>query len=181
MPVSSTPADPTEGGEEPQAEVVSIEATDADDVGGLPAPIENILERLPPEQRREAEIVMRQMVARYSGPVPHAGEMARYKAVDPSFPERFVAMAERQAQHRQQLETMLVTDDFKLKRRGQDYALLVTIIGLAVAVLFAWMEHPVVAGIVAGTTVVGVVTAIVTGRAAENKDDAEGDAKVDES
>ncbi len=167
--MSSTPPDPGNENDKPEGEIVPPEPIDGEAESDLPAPIENILERLPPEDRREAAMVMRRMVAQYSGPVPHAGEMARYQAIDPSFPERFVAMAERQVAHRQQLENKVVDYDYKLKGRGQNYALIVTILGLAVALVFAWMGQAVVAGIVAGTTVVGVVTAIVTGRVTENK------------
>lgn len=171
--MSSTPPDPPSSGSVPGEEIVSTEPADIEGHADLPAPIENILERLPPEERREAAIVMRQMVAGYSGPVPHAGEMARYKAIDPSFPERFVAMAERQAEHRQMLETKVVDDDFRLKRRGQDYALISTIVGLIAAVIFAVIGATTVAGIVGGTTVVGVVTAFVAGRVLEGKNNAE--------
>lgn len=82
-------------------------------------------------------------------------------------------MAERQAEHRQMLETKVVDDDFRLKRRGQDYALISTIVGLIAAVIFAVIGATTVAGIVGGTTVVGVVTAFVAGRVLEGKNNAE--------
>lgn len=172
-PGGDTPPSQEEGAEEEQA--LEPQGDDAEDggtegpSGGLPRRMEAILERLPTPDRREAEIIMRQMVAQYSGPVPHAGEMARYKEIDPSFPERFVRMAEGQVAHRQELEKTVVGADYKLKRRGQDYALISVVLGLFVAVLFGVLAMPYVAGIVAGTTVIGVVTAFVVGRVAEAK------------
>ncbi|MFZ4647498.1 MAG: DUF2335 domain-containing protein [Gemmataceae bacterium] len=139
----------------------------------LPAQIENVLERLPPEDRREVEVGIRQMVAQYSGPVPHAHEMLRYQQIDPSFPERFVRMAENQSRHRQELETRVIDYDFKLKRTGQDYALFSVVFGLLIALVFAWIGALTIAAIVAGTTVVGVVTAFVVGRVLQNKSDPE--------
>jgi uncharacterized membrane protein len=150
-----------------------------DDAVQLPATIEHILEKLPAAERPSAEIVMRRMVAQYSGPVPHSGEMQRYGEIDPTFPERFMAMAERQVAHRHNLETRVVTDDFTLKRRGQDYALASTVMGLAVAVGFGFMGLPVVAGIVAGTTIVGVVTAFVVGRVKDGSSSAEADEEAE--
>lgn len=93
--------------EEPEAEPEEAPEEEDGEPGGsqLPAPIENILEYVPEEHRQQAMLQMRAYVARYSGPVPHASEMARYKQVDDSFPERFVRMAELQSEHRRGLET----------------------------------------------------------------------------
>lgn len=146
----------------------------------LPGALERILEHVPDEEKGEVVTSIGQIAARYSGPVPLAGEMRRYKEIDASFPERFVSMAERQAAHRQAMETKLVEGDIALKRRGQDYALISVVIGMLVALVFGYMDLPIVAGVVAGTTVVGVVSAFVVGRVVATKAQSSSDEDEDE-
>lgn len=153
-------------GDEPEVEDASYSEEEAAEQEDFPVPAK-ILEHVPPEYRQEVLRSVRRYAARYSGPVPHAAEMARYKEVDPSFPERFVAMAERQAVHRQSLETRVVTEDFAMRRRGQHYALISIVILLAFALALALLGATTAAAIVGGTTVVGVVTVFVTGRVIE--------------
>lgn len=149
----------------------------ADDASqALPVEVVEILERLPPEERQELVSDIQRIVALYSGPVPHAGEMALYRTIDPSFPERFMSMYERQSAHRQTMEAAVVEAenkineyDFRLKRRGQDYALMSVVVGLGTSLIFALIGATNVAGIVGGTTVVGVVAAFVAGRVTQNK------------
>ena len=43
----------------------------------IPTRIDQIIEHLPPDEQEEASVIIRQMMAGYSGPVPHAREMAR--------------------------------------------------------------------------------------------------------
>ncbi len=40
----------------------------------------------------------------YSGPIPHPAIMSQYKELDPSFPDRILTMAEKQAESRQYVE-----------------------------------------------------------------------------
>lgn len=131
----------------------------------LPDELKPILEMMPEESRPRATVLMSRMVSRaYRGPVPHAEEMGRYKDVDPSFPERFVQMAEREQSHRHELDTTDQQNDYNLKKSGQDKAFLALILLIGLVVLLAVMGHITLAGIVASTTIVGVVGMFITGR-----------------
>ena len=72
----------------------------------LPHELGPILELLPEENRQQALILMTRVVSRaYRGPVPDAEDMQKYKSVDPTFPERFVRIAEREQEHRHGLDS----------------------------------------------------------------------------
>jgi uncharacterized membrane protein len=131
----------------------------------LPATVEAILEQIPAEGRANALLMIRNIFEQHSGPVPSSREMAGYKAIDPSFPERFFKQLEQQSAHRQALERKVVEDDYKVKTRGQHYALISVGLCLAFALALALIGATTAAAIVGGTTVVGIVTVFITGRA----------------
>ena len=55
---------------------------------------------------------------RVSGPLPSAIEMRGYASISPDLPERIVAMAEQQAEHRQRLENKVVEGQLRNQRLG---------------------------------------------------------------
>jgi len=57
-------------------------------------------------------------VRMYSGPLPPPEIMAAYKDIDPTFPERMFALAEKQSDHRMTLETSKLTNDGTNERLG---------------------------------------------------------------
>lgn len=69
---------------------------------------------LPPE----LVAVFYRAVRMYSGPVPPPEIMEGYKQIDPTFPERMFAMAERQSEHRISLESKRVQSDGGNERLG---------------------------------------------------------------
>ena len=54
---------------------------------------------------RESPSPLQLQRAHYQGPIPPASEMERYSNIDETLPGRIMAMAERQASHRQAMET----------------------------------------------------------------------------
>lgn len=120
----------------------------------------------------KTEIITEQTVSkRYSGPVPDPESMAEYKKIDPEFPNRLLSMAEKQSTHRQGMETDIVIRDYKLKRRGQDYALgsLIILGGLAGYLIYSGATNE--AAWVATAAIVSIVGIFVTGRHKKTDDD----------
>lgn len=139
----------------------------------IPNEISSILELMPEgEPRQRALLLMTRVVSRaYRGPVPDAEEMGRYKSIDPSFPERFVQMAEKEQTHRHQMDKGDQANDFNLKKSGQDKAFYALLALLSVIIALVFMKETTVAGILAGTTIIGVVSIFVAGRYLDYKTD----------
>jgi uncharacterized membrane protein len=72
--------------------------------------------------RPNTTIELTQQFASFSGPLPHPNILARYNEVIPNGAERIMAMAERQAIHREALETQVVTGNVASQARGTHYA-----------------------------------------------------------
>ena len=99
-----------------------------------------------------------------SGPLPDPAALAAYKVIDPTLPDRIVTMAEQNA------ATERLT-----KRREQSFAFISELAGRVIGALFAsgmigasvilaLKDHDAVAGVIAGTTVVGITVALIKGR-----------------
>jgi uncharacterized membrane protein len=100
----------------------------------------------------------------HSGPLPPPGSLAAYGDIDPSFPNRIMTMAEQnaasarvtaeRAQHYQLAEQIV----------GRAAGLIFALAAIIAAVVLALNGQAVVAGVIGGATVVGVVTALIKGR-----------------
>lgn len=64
-----------------------------------------------PPTRRTATATMAVRQQYYSGPIPQAEELGRYNEVIPNGADRIMTMAEKQAAHRQKLETTVIEGD----------------------------------------------------------------------
>jgi uncharacterized membrane protein len=64
----------------------------------------------------------------FSGPLPPPELLKSYNDAFPGCAERVVAMAERQSQHRQNLERLVVEGNFKAQTPGQYFAFILSLI-----------------------------------------------------
>ncbi len=111
------------------------------------------------------------MQQHYQGLVPPAFEMQSYYDIDPDIPKQIMIYANREAVHRHQLETKelevntnIVTKQLSERKRGQIFGFLIGSLGLSCSVLLAFLESHTAAGIVGGSTVLGLVGIFVTGQ-----------------
>lgn len=125
----------------------------------LPEDVNKVLEQLTEDQRR---VLMGTMVAMeqkmYSGPLPPAEEIEAYERVCSGAADRIISMAEKSLDHRIANERLIVSEETKQSSRGQ-------ILGFILAVLFGVMSYglavidcEVLAGIVAGSDILGLAT-----------------------
>jgi uncharacterized membrane protein len=57
--------------------------------------------------------------SRFSGPLPHPDHLARYNEILPDAAERILAMAEKEQDHRHNLEKKVMRNDFAITVAGQ--------------------------------------------------------------
>ncbi len=72
-----------------------------------------------PEERHKAEILHAAVeISRFSGPLPHPEDLAKYEQVLPGSADRIISMAERQADHRRNLERTVILSNVTLQQWG---------------------------------------------------------------
>ena len=111
----------------------------------------------------------------FCGPLPQPTDFGAYEKTLPGASERILAMAERESEFRHESELRkleitakqaeLATREIELSRletkRGQLLSFLLTFLAFIAAVVCAWLKQPTVGCIIAGTTLIGVVSAIM--------------------
>jgi uncharacterized membrane protein len=142
---------------------------------------ERILEAAAPEFTRTLPRKKREEVARLlsvtvasvsirSGPLPPSDELAAYGQLVPDGANRVMVMAEKQQDHRIEIEKVAIKSQHKQGERGQIFALIIAILALGGAVGVTLMGHDTAGSIIGGTTVVSLVATFITGRLSQRKD-----------
>jgi uncharacterized membrane protein len=105
-----------------------------------------------------------------SGPIPAAEDLIRYNDAAPNAADRILAMAEKQQEHRIRLETNTIGSQQKQSARGQIIGGLLAALLIGAGTWLAGTGHDTVAGVVFGTTVIGLAGLFVAGRYIQKKD-----------
>ena len=120
------------------------------------------IEHRPPQPEQENLTALAISMSRmaHRGPLPHPDVLLGYKNIDSGLPERVIAMAEKQASHRQARENK--EDD--RAERGQHYGLAIGLAGLIAATAVILSGHPAAGSIIGSVDLLGLVSVFVTGR-----------------
>jgi uncharacterized membrane protein len=103
-----------------------------------------------------------------SGPLPPAEELLKYEQIAPGCTERLLKMVENQSAHRIQIESLVIASQQKQSARGQIFGLVIGLTGILAGATLAYLGHDWVGGIIAGSTVTGLVSVFVIGKNQQN-------------
>lgn len=130
-----------------------------------PVDVNEFIKSLPPDKQETASRLMfameQSVETAYNGPIPPPDYFKGYKEVMPDAPERILAMAERQQEHRIEMERMIINRNLRLSERGQIFGLIIVVLFLIAAVVLALEGHDRLAMIIMGTTLLGVLVVFV--------------------
>ncbi len=136
----------------------------------LPEDFKQIILKLPEEDREKAvgTIVTKFLSittqTSFSGPLPHPQILKGYENVLAGSADRILKMAEKQSQHRQDLEKEIIPAQVKQSKRGQEFGLGIGVLGLLLGFALSILGHTVEAGILFTTTIIGLVSVFVIGK-----------------
>jgi uncharacterized membrane protein len=99
----------------------------------------------------------------YSGPIPPASEMKKYEDIQPGMADRILAIAERQAQHRQKMEADVVQRNLRDQRLGIVFAFFITLGTLFVATLCVRWGHEIIGGFIGSSGIGSIIMAFIYG------------------
>jgi uncharacterized membrane protein len=102
--------------------------------------------------------------------LPPPAVLAQYNEIVPGAAERILAMAEGQAQHRQQLEKSVIESDIKNSRLGLHYGLLIGLVAVIGGSVCIVSGYEVGGSIVGGTGLTGLVGVFVYGSRQKQKE-----------
>jgi len=110
------------------------------------------------------------MARHYSGPLPAPEDLKAYADCIQNGAERIMAMAERQAEHRTQLEKLVIHSQQRSGVRGQWMAFILSLVCLLLAAALAYLGHDNVAMVFGGGTVVSLASVFIIGKVLQNQD-----------
>lgn len=106
----------------------------------------------------------------HSGPLPDAETLIQYNSVIPNGADRIMKMAEKQQEHRMKIENSVILSQSKQSNLGQWFGFLIGIIGIGCGTFLAYSGKTTVGGIIAGGTVVSLVSVFVIGKRMQKSD-----------
>lgn len=135
--------------------------------------IEKITAKLNPNERELILSVCKAQevtFSQYLGPIPPPEMLQSYAAINSTFPERIIKMAEEQQQHRMFLEKQVIPKRESLNSRGQIFAFIIGIFGLSCGTYCIIKGQPVAGVTIGGTIIVSLVTAFLYGKKKQEKE-----------
>jgi len=108
--------------------------------------------------------VIRTVAQEYSGPLPPPGMLKHYDTVQPGFSDRIVSMAEKEQNHRHNLENKGVSGAINKDSRGQHYALITSILLITSCVFLIYSGHEISGSILGGGSLTGLAYIFISGR-----------------
>lgn len=116
------------------------------------------------------------------GPIPSPEDLDYYKQILPDAPDRILRMAELNAQSFRDLNSRLLEGQILTEQHrhsevsiGQKSGLYAVGIMAAVAVISLILNHPIVAGTICSSTIIGVAAVFVTGRKSKQQNESPAD------
>lgn len=105
----------------------------------------------------------------HSGPLPDAETLIKYNSVIPDGADRIMKMAESQQSHRISIEDKVITSQSSQSKLGQIFGLIIGLVGIGCGTYLAATGEPTVGGIIAGGTVISLVSVFVIGKTSQKK------------
>jgi len=100
----------------------------------------------------------------HSGPLPDSESLIQYNSVIPNGADRIMKMAERQQEHRMSIEKKVINSQSLQSGLGQIFGLIIGIVGIVSGTYLASIGATAVGGIIAGGTVISLVSVFVIGK-----------------
>jgi uncharacterized membrane protein len=142
------------------------------DLSGIPDDIARVIKELPEEERTKfiSAFLISVRKTSYSGPIPHPDIAKGWNDIVENGAERIMKQAETQLNHRIELEDFAVREQHRQSSRGQLFGLIIALVCIGAATFLSINGHDVVAGLIGGSTILGLVTVFVTGKRAQVRD-----------
>lgn len=106
----------------------------------------------------------------FSGPIPPPHLLQEYDAIQPGFAERIFAMTERQATHRQGIETSVINGNVRSQERGQWMAFGIAVLGVVGGVYLLATGRQIDGYAAIFTPIAGIVVAFIYNRREQSKE-----------
>lgn len=114
------------------------------------------------EIKREVLISVERSI--HSGPIPSPEALQKYNKIIPDGAHRIMKMAENQSEHRISIEKKVINNQLFQSKLGQTLAFVIALVCLYVSWDLAKSGYEIVASIIGGVTILGLVSTFIYGK-----------------
>lgn len=129
-----------------------------------------IIEDLPADTQAKLSSIFTAKSSSFSGPIPPPEILKGYNDIIDGGANRILIMTEMQLSHRISLEKDVIKQQQKQSGRGQIMGFILAFLCLGSATFLGFTGHDTLAGIIATTTILGLVAVFVLGKIRQEKD-----------
>jgi len=130
------------------------------------------LEDIPKAQKGRLLRAISMMVSSsHSGPLPRPEDLEKYNGIIPNGADRIMSMAEKQSQHRLEIEKSVIAANNRESGTGQWMGFILGVLCLSASVFLGLNGQPWLGGILGGSTIIGLATVFVLGKKAQHSND----------
>jgi uncharacterized membrane protein len=141
----------------------------------FPPELRQILEQIPEPEREKvggviAALIIKQTTSSFRSPIPPPDILQGYNDIIPDGANRILVMTEEQSKHRIAIEKDVINAQMQESSRGQIIGFILGILGLVIATYLGINGHDWLAGTIATTTIISLVTIFVLGKKSQHED-----------
>jgi uncharacterized membrane protein len=107
----------------------------------------------------------------HSGPLPDPDTLKEYNEILPDAAERIFKMAEKEQEHHHTMGVKLVDSEIRKVSKGQNYALIISLVGLVGAIICALLDQVTIGSIIGVSTVASLASNFLYGKQKKSKED----------
>ena len=142
--------------------------------------IAQIIDNDLPTEKKTQQIsqIIRVSQESFSGPIPHPKIVEGYKNLIPNAPERILTMAEKEQQHRIEVENEMLSQNKTNIRNSKNanlisqiFAFILILILIGAGTTLTLLGHHAVGITIFGTTILGIAGVFVTGKLSQRSPD----------
>lgn len=138
----------------------------------IPEEVKPILKKLPDKEKKTVVSAMIALSVNrvWNGPIPPPDILAGYNDIIPGGAERILRMAEKQSDHRIEIEKTVIDRELNQSGRGQNYAALIVILVLIASFVLIYTDHDLAGGVLGAVDLVAVASVFIIGKYAQKRD-----------
>ena len=106
----------------------------------------------------------------YSGPLPTANELGKYEQICQGAADRIIGMAEKQAEHRQNIETIAIKAATERSVLGVKYAYHIALGAFLLSGVCFCFDHAIAGGAIFGSTLISIISAFIYGTSSNRQE-----------
>lgn len=138
----------------------------------IPEELKPILKKLGEKEQKTIVSAMIALTVKrsWTGPIPPPNILLGYNEVVPDGAERILRMAEKQSDHRMEIEKTVINRELNQSGRGQNYAVFIVVVVLLASFTLIYLGHDVAGGVLGGIDLVALASVFVIGKYGQKRD-----------